>query len=680
MNFIRKTVSLILVLLLCGVPALATGTDVGPSSWAKDEIAAAIELGFVPENLLGNYQKDITRDEFAQLAVSFCAFQLGYSKPLSSFLGDYQTLYRDEYGNAVPSLTPEQFTDATEYATIASGLGIVKGKGNGIYDPNGYITRQEAATMLLRAYYTYAPANNYPIYHDANYADSAQFPVWAADSINQLHSWSVMTGNDNQFMPAAHYTREQSILTFLRLDKNALYGRAKGLARALIPFETELEETLTPKDGSSFLLHQRLDTSKATFILGTEVSATGAQTRRFWALYSGAVNIGKQDLLMFIKQDFGGTPEIINLAVDKDEKMLTFTASDKSLVHDYQLNLNETYARPKPPVEEKDLLTALPDVFNKLEIKGFDGTYIYALTPDGSTGVYDKEGHQIISSSMGTFSSVGDGIILRTTDSGLSYYSSKGTLLNQTPYVAGTHFEYGNAAVQQKVNGTIAIIDTSGQTIDTISNTYGTISDTGFDSRCVLLDSGSKHVLLNTYTKKVLDTYQDVGPFSSGMAAVKSSDGWGYVDSAFDLKVNCRFKRAGTYETGINIAVVQDSSGLYGTVDKRGRSMPIPFEYDVLSDFSDVGYALGQRTGSDSTILVSLGATAFELPKSAEPYTLFGRAVATKTPSGQWSLLNATGAQLFSDMVITGVFGSKNSEELIIKSGGTFYFYTTVAI
>lgn len=676
MKIIRKAISILLSLSLCGLPALAADTGTGPSAWAKDEVDVAIELGFVPENLLSDYQKDITRDEFAQLAVSFCAFQLGYTKPLSSFLSDYQTNYRDGDGNTV-SAVPESFSDATEYASVASGLGIVKGKGNGIYDPNGYITRQEAATMLLRAYHAYSSDNTSAAPPSANYADSAHFPEWAVESINQLYSWSVMTGDGNFFLPDSHYTREQSILTFLRLDRNAPYSRVKGGTNALIPYQAELEQILTPKDGGTFKLNQRLDNSYATILLGTEQSSTGVSMNRLWVIYTGLVDIGKQDLLPLISQDFDGVPEISNLSVHSDDT-LSFTASAGQLAQEYKMALDSVYARPQLVSDEKNNLTALPSLFNALKITGFDGTYIYATTADGSIGVYSKDGRQIVSARAGIFSPAGEGLILLATELGLSYYTAKGSLLNEKPYAAGTIYDNGAAAVQQTANGDITIIDTSGNVLTTIPNTAGTIADTGFDSRCVLLKHDGKHVLLNTNTLKTLDSYQDAAPFSNGMAAVCSSGKWGFVDASFNLLIPCQFKAASQFKTGINIAVVQNQSGLYGTVDKRGRLMPIPFAYDALSVFNDFGYAIGQATGKNTSVLVSLTAAPVDLPTANGAYVLLGRAVATKSSTGQWTILGETGVRLFPNTIISDVFGSENSEELIVAANGE-YFWTSIA-
>ncbi len=50
-----------------------------------------------------------------------------------------------------PSFTDSQTHWAKGYIALASDLGIIEGKGNGIFDPDGAVTYEQAATMMLRA-------------------------------------------------------------------------------------------------------------------------------------------------------------------------------------------------------------------------------------------------------------------------------------------------------------------------------------------------------------------------------------------------------------------------------------------------------------------------------------------------------------------------------------------------
>lgn len=132
-----------------------------PSVWAVDTIKESEQLGFVPPSFLQNYQDPVTREEFAELSVRFLMMQYNYDsqKGTIAFLNDIcgarlrpdgKALVYDNYYSTDP------FTDAAgEFIQTAYFLGIINGKGNNLFDPDGYITRQEAAVMLTRVYRLY---------------------------------------------------------------------------------------------------------------------------------------------------------------------------------------------------------------------------------------------------------------------------------------------------------------------------------------------------------------------------------------------------------------------------------------------------------------------------------------------------------------------------------------------
>ncbi|MCU5641028.1 S-layer homology domain-containing protein, partial [Bacillus cereus] len=54
--------------------------------------------------------------------------------------------------DAKPSFTDSQNHWATPYIAAAEKAGIIKGEGNGIFNPSGKVTRAAMATMLVNAY------------------------------------------------------------------------------------------------------------------------------------------------------------------------------------------------------------------------------------------------------------------------------------------------------------------------------------------------------------------------------------------------------------------------------------------------------------------------------------------------------------------------------------------------
>ena len=163
-----------------------------PSSWAADSVNAAIAAGIVPASLQSKYTQATTRAEFCALAV---------------------TLYESVYGEITER---SKFADTNDVnVEKAAGLGIVNGVGDNQFGPEQKLTREQAATMLSRL----ANAMGKPLAEQpAAFADNASVSSWAADAVGQMQATGIMTGvGDNTFAPQADYTREQSILTMMRL-------------------------------------------------------------------------------------------------------------------------------------------------------------------------------------------------------------------------------------------------------------------------------------------------------------------------------------------------------------------------------------------------------------------------------------------------------------------------------
>jgi hypothetical protein len=181
------------------VPAMATNEtshttpDLSTAStWAHESITRAIELGLVPQSLQGNYTQQITRAEFTALAVA---------------------LYENQSGEITGR---EQFTDTNDInVQKAAYLGIVQGVGNDRFDPNAQLTREQAAVMLSRL----ADVMENPLPSQAaTFVDNSEVSSWAIVAVGHVQAAGIMGGvGDYLFDPHGAYTREQSIITILRL-------------------------------------------------------------------------------------------------------------------------------------------------------------------------------------------------------------------------------------------------------------------------------------------------------------------------------------------------------------------------------------------------------------------------------------------------------------------------------
>lgn len=204
------------------------GVDLGPSWWAAQEVNAAVALGMVQGTMQGNWQAEITREEFARLAISFLAVQYGYGdRPLDVFMEDYLNRRYDLLTDDAQAFSDIETYPCADQINMACRLGIVKGRGDGRYDPEATITRQEAATLLGRAYQVYATLEQGE--PSDPYTDQAQIAPWAAEGVAVLQSWDVLRGDETgAFHPLGKLTKEQAVAAFYRLYQNMPVSRSHG--------------------------------------------------------------------------------------------------------------------------------------------------------------------------------------------------------------------------------------------------------------------------------------------------------------------------------------------------------------------------------------------------------------------------------------------------------------------
>lgn len=99
--------------------------------------------------------------------------------------------------------------------SIAYDKGFVNGVSPDKFSPNGNVTRQEAATMLMRVgrYYGLEPEGGAV----GTFSDVAN-DSWAKPGIDYVSALGIMSGTgDGNFDPNGLYSYEQTIITMLRL-------------------------------------------------------------------------------------------------------------------------------------------------------------------------------------------------------------------------------------------------------------------------------------------------------------------------------------------------------------------------------------------------------------------------------------------------------------------------------
>ena len=173
--------------------ALSQNNEDIPSSWAKAGIDKAIAANLLPISLQGKYGRDITREEFSEIAVSL-----------------YEALSGQE--GVVKGENPFTDTQNTKIR-IAYDLGIVKGVDDDIFAPSNAITRQEISVMLYRTLQAAKPKYDYSVSSSHVFADNALIAEWARKAVSYLYGIEVVNGTgDNQFNPKTNTSREEAIV------------------------------------------------------------------------------------------------------------------------------------------------------------------------------------------------------------------------------------------------------------------------------------------------------------------------------------------------------------------------------------------------------------------------------------------------------------------------------------
>lgn len=183
------------------IPAYST-LEGKADAWAIPYVAEAISYGLQPDSIRGykSYTNAISRDHFCRIVMNLIYKQIG------------------EYSSTVQSLpTQSPFTDTAHYEIRrAYYLGLVSGRENGTFDPNGKITRQEAAVMLQAAgkYLGLKATTTAKVYPDEN-----SIAPWAAEAVDYVTALGIMSGTDKGFEPLGTYSYQQAYCTFLKLYK-----------------------------------------------------------------------------------------------------------------------------------------------------------------------------------------------------------------------------------------------------------------------------------------------------------------------------------------------------------------------------------------------------------------------------------------------------------------------------
>ena len=190
------------------------------SSWSRDELINSTYYFLLTDSVIGDLSKPITRGQFCELLLNYIFVQMQDTSIFNLSTQQINGIVNEGLGNMqIPFV--KEIDSITPHIAFCYKNKIVNGKSANYFGVDDYITRQEAATMLVRTM-TYLHSINPNFKYSNNmsirFADDKSVNDWAKSNVSIVNDMGIMNGvGSNQFNPKGSYTIEQTILTLHRL-------------------------------------------------------------------------------------------------------------------------------------------------------------------------------------------------------------------------------------------------------------------------------------------------------------------------------------------------------------------------------------------------------------------------------------------------------------------------------
>lgn len=173
--------------------------------WGNAPVNEAAANNLLPYSFTGKYTDNISREEFCTLL----------SRIICN-IGNYASVEDYARDNGI-SYTIGNFADTgSSNVDVLYALGIVSGKGDGIFDPDGTISRQEAAAMLTRTAEKFMYIETWG---SLNFSDADNIASWAGYFVLWVSNQSIMNGIEGRFEPQESISVLQAITSANRTYK-----------------------------------------------------------------------------------------------------------------------------------------------------------------------------------------------------------------------------------------------------------------------------------------------------------------------------------------------------------------------------------------------------------------------------------------------------------------------------
>lgn len=195
----RRILAMVLVVVMVLSVSCVAFAQSEPSEWAVNEVdmRAADFLEAATGDI--DYIKEITREEFAIVAIY---------------------VYAAVSGMELPEMSVENpFTDCNNPLVVtAYGLGLVKGVSENEFNPDAPVTREQICVMLVRIAEKLVPEMNAEAIKAylpelSDFADGDQVSSWAEDSVKLMVLAGLIKGTDEgKINPLGNCTVQEALI------------------------------------------------------------------------------------------------------------------------------------------------------------------------------------------------------------------------------------------------------------------------------------------------------------------------------------------------------------------------------------------------------------------------------------------------------------------------------------
>lgn len=217
------TLILVFVLTFSSFASAASFTDVPDDAWYADHVYALAKADIISGYPDGSYlpKNEVKRSEFAKILAA----------------ASYESM--DSYKEIKLPFVDSQNHWAKPYIAWAYENGIVYGKSNTAFDPEGLITRQEMATMIDR----FADYKKFTLpqkVQATKFTDENLIADWAKDAVTAMQKAQIINGYpDGSFAPTKSANRAEAARMIHTLIQTMTY---------VIDLDTEENRTLECND------------------------------------------------------------------------------------------------------------------------------------------------------------------------------------------------------------------------------------------------------------------------------------------------------------------------------------------------------------------------------------------------------------------------------------------------